>query len=140
MMVVIVLGQCREVDYSLILSVSSTSFLLGAAGALAVVVANLTAEDGPIHYLTPSERLNALSMTMFACGAFQIGMAWFRLAQVVQLIPETGLIGFMNGLAIIIFMAQLPAFQYCDAEPRFVECTLEQRKWLNRRGYYQYQV
>jgi len=27
-------------------------------------------------------------------------------------------------------MAQLPAFQRCDDAPRFVECKLEQRKWL----------
>ena len=27
-------------------------------------------------------------------------------------------------------MAQLPAFQYCTAEPLFVECTVEQRQWL----------
>ena len=38
------------------------------------------------------------------------------------------------GLAIIIFMAQLPAFQYCDAELLFVECTVEQRQWLTFTG------
>lgn len=43
---------------------------------------------------------------------------------------HVGMIGFMNGLAIIIFMAQLPAFQYCTAEPLFIECSLEQRQWL----------
>lgn len=68
---------------------------------------------------------------MFLCGVIQIIMAWFRLAKVVRLIPETGLIGFMNGLAIIIFMAQMPAFQYCDADQSlFIDCTLEERKWL----------
>jgi len=103
----------------------------GAAGALAVVVADLTSEDGPLDYLTMGERLNVLYMTMFLCGLFQIIMAWFRLAKVVRLIPETGLIGFMNGLAIIIFMAQLPAFQYCDEQPLFIECTLDQRQWLS---------
>jgi len=35
-----------------------------------------------------------------------------------------------NGLAIIIFMAQLPAFQYCDEEEIFIECTVEQRQWM----------
>ena len=42
---------------------------------------------------------------------------------------ETNFLSFV-GLAIIIFMAQLPAFQYCDDEPLFVECTVEQRQWL----------
>lgn len=102
----------------------------GAAGALAVVVADLTSDDGPIADLSANERLNVLYMTMFVCGIMQIGMAWLRLAAVVRVIPETGLIGFMNGLAIIIFMAQLPAFQYCNEQPLFIECTLEQRQWL----------
>lgn len=34
------------------------------------------------------------------------------------------------GLAIIIFMAQLPAFQFCTSEPLFIECTVEERQWL----------
>lgn len=44
------------------------------------------------------------------------------------------MIGFMNGLAIIIFMAQLPAFQYCTTEPLFIECTVEERRWLTFAG------
>lgn len=137
----------------------------GAAGALAVVVTELTADDGVLSYLSTDERLNVLYMvrvgnvetmllshlcrssscltsprrpshchplcqTMFVCGVCQIVFAVFRLAKLVRLIPETGMIGFMDGLAIIIFMAQLPAFQYCTAEPLFVECSLEERKWL----------
>ena len=69
----------------------------GAAGALAVVVTRLTASDGVLDYLTPDERLKVLYMTMFVCGIFQIGFAIFRLAKLVRLIPETGMIGFMNG-------------------------------------------
>jgi len=76
----------------------------GAAGALAVVVADLTADDGVLSYLAPPERLNVLFMTMFVCGIMQIAFAVLRLATAVRLIPETGLIGFMDGLAIIIFM------------------------------------
>jgi len=102
----------------------------GAAGALAVVVTRMTASDGVLDYLTQDERLNVLYMTMFVCGLFQIGFAVFRLAKLVRLIPETGMIGFMNGLAIIIFMAQLPAFQYCTAAPLFVECQVDERQWL----------
>ena len=69
----------------------------GAAGALAVVVTRLTASDGVLDYLSVDERLNVLYMTMFVCGLFQIGFAMFRLAKLVRLIPETGMIGFMNG-------------------------------------------
>ena len=102
----------------------------GAAGAMAVVVAKLTADDGILTYLNQEERLNVLFLTIFACGIFQMLFALLRLAKVVRLIPETGMIGFMNGLAVIIFMAQLPAFQYCTAQPLFIECTLEERMWL----------
>jgi len=103
----------------------------GAAGALAVVVTKLTSSDGVLSYLTVDERLNVLYMTMFVCGIFQIGFAVFRLAKLVRLIPETGMIGFMNGLAIIIFMAQLPAFQYCDIKDAiFIDCTVDQRQWM----------
>eukprot|EP00548_Thalassiothrix_antarctica_P003272 CAMPEP_0194132280 /NCGR_PEP_ID=MMETSP0152-20130528/2785_1 /TAXON_ID=1049557 /ORGANISM="Thalassiothrix antarctica, Strain L6-D1" /LENGTH=688 /DNA_ID=CAMNT_0038827275 /DNA_START=140 /DNA_END=2206 /DNA_ORIENTATION=+ len=104
----------------------------GAAGALAVVVTKLTAEDGELSYLNKEERLDVLYMTMFVCGLFQILFAILRLAKLVRLIPETGMIGFMNGLAIIIFMAQLPAFKKCDVEGKdyFVECDLDERQWL----------
>lgn len=102
----------------------------GAAGALAVVVADLTIDGGVLDYLEPAERLNVLYMTMIWCGVVQILFAWLRLAKVVRLIPETGMIGFMNGLAIIIFMAQLPAFQKCEDAELFVDCTVEQRQWL----------
>ena len=69
----------------------------GAAGALAVVVTHLTSSQGDLAYLAVDERLNVLYMTMFVCGIFQILFAVFRLAQLVRLIPETGMIGFMNG-------------------------------------------
>lgn len=31
-------------------------------------------------------------------------------------------------------MAQLPAFQYCTAEPLFIECTVQERQWLTFAG------
>lgn len=78
----------------------------GAAGALAVVVAKMTADGGVLDYLVMAERLNVLYMTMFVCGIAQIVFAIFRLAKLVRLIPETGMLGFMNGLAIIIFVRE----------------------------------
>lgn len=106
------------------------AMISGAAGALAVVVTELTADDGVLDYLTTPQRLNVLYMTMFLCGIAQILFAWLRLAKLVRLIPETGMIGFMNGLAVIIFLAQLPAFQKCEEAPLFVECKIEDREYL----------
>ena len=84
----------------------------GAAGALAVVVTRLTASDGVLSYLPMDERLNVLYMTMFVCGIFQIGFAMFRLAKLVRLIPETGMIGFMNGkLHVSCVVAYSVAYQ-----------------------------
>ena len=79
------------------------AMISGAAGALAVVVTDLTADDGVLGHLTAAERLNVLYMTMFVCGIAQIVFAWLRLGQIVKLIPQTGLIGFMDGLAISTF-------------------------------------
>jgi MFS superfamily sulfate permease-like transporter len=62
----------------------------GAAGALAVVVTDLTSDDGVLSYLPSADRLNVLYMTMFVCGVMQILFAIFRLAKLVRLIPETG--------------------------------------------------
>eukprot|EP00584_Thalassiosira_punctigera_P014703 CAMPEP_0172552558 /NCGR_PEP_ID=MMETSP1067-20121228/45828_1 /TAXON_ID=265564 ORGANISM="Thalassiosira punctigera, Strain Tpunct2005C2" /NCGR_SAMPLE_ID=MMETSP1067 /ASSEMBLY_ACC=CAM_ASM_000444 /LENGTH=702 /DNA_ID=CAMNT_0013340561 /DNA_START=287 /DNA_END=2395 /DNA_ORIENTATION=+ len=102
----------------------------GAAGALAVVVPQITAENGDLPHLSKDERLNALYMTMFICGIMQVLFCVFRLAKLVRLIPETGMIAFMDGLAIIIFMAQLPAFMKCDQAELFVDCEVSQREWL----------
>lgn len=102
---------------------------------MAVVVADLTSDSGPLKDLTSAERFNVLFMTMFICGIIQVLMAWLRLAKVVQMIPETGLIGYMNGLAIIIFIAQLTAFQYCDEEDLFMDCTEDQRHYMNFQSH-----
>ena len=101
----------------------------GAAGALAVVVADLTDPKGVLNNdFSNEQRVNVLYMTMIWCGIAQILFAWLRLAKIVRLIPETGMIGFMNGLAIIIFLAQLTAFQKCtEPDTLFVECDLEDR-------------
>ena len=34
-----------------------------------------------------------------------------QISVLVRLIPQTGMVGFLNGLAIVIFMAQFTAFQ-----------------------------
>ena len=59
----------------------------GAAGALAVVVTDLTADDGVLDYLSEDERLNVLYMTMFVCGIAQIVFAWFRFNKFGQTYP-----------------------------------------------------
>ena len=39
---------------------------------------------------------------------------FLQLAKLVRLIPQPAMLGFMNGLAIVIFMAQFTAFKECN--------------------------
>lgn len=100
------------------------------AGALSVAGAPLLAENGVLGHLAPAERLSVYHMSVFTCGCLQMVFALLRLSKVTRLISETCMIGFMNGLALIMFKAQLPAFQYCDAAPLFTDCSIKERKWL----------
>ena len=73
----------------------------GATGAIAVVYAALVIEHG-------TEYLFAAVLLM---GAIQIAAGLFRLGKFVRLIPHSVMLGFVNGLAIVIFMAQLGQFK-----------------------------
>ncbi len=73
----------------------------GATGALAVVIVALVARHG-VEYLFPTVVLMGLIQVM--CGVFKLG-------RFVRLIPHPVMLGFVNGLAIVIFMAQLHNFK-----------------------------
>ncbi|MGV6826081.1 MAG: SulP family inorganic anion transporter [bacterium] len=76
----------------------------GATGAMAVVMVALVAEHG-VEYL-----FAAIILT----GAFQISAGVFRLGKFIRLVPYPVMLGFVNGLAIVIFLAQLKQFQVAD--------------------------
>lgn len=71
-----------------------------ATGAMALLMITLVAEHG-LEYL--------FAATIFT-GALQIVFGWLRLARYMMFIPRTVMLGFVNALAILIFMAQLPHF------------------------------
>lgn len=73
----------------------------GATGALAVVMVSLVAIHG-IEYLFA---------TVVLMGLLQIMAGIFRLGKFIRLVPHPVMLGFVNGLAIVIFMAQLTQFQ-----------------------------
>lgn len=73
----------------------------GATGAMAVVVVTLVAQHG-IEYLFP---------TVILCGLFQILVGCGRLGMLIRMVPHSVMLGFVNGLAIVIFMAQFGSFQ-----------------------------
>ena len=73
----------------------------GATGALAVVMVSLVAQHG-VEYLFA---------TVVLMGVLQIAAGVFRLGKFIRLVPHPVMLGFVNGLAIVIFMAQLTQFQ-----------------------------
>lgn len=73
----------------------------GATGALAVVMVSLVAEHG-IEYLFA---------TVVLMGILQILAGVFHLGKFIRLVPHPVMLGFVNGLAIVIFLAQLTQFQ-----------------------------
>ncbi|QCR25185.1 sodium-independent anion transporter [Pontibacter sp. SGAir0037] len=73
----------------------------GATGALAVVMVSLVATHG-IEYLFAAVVL---------MGIIQILFGVLRLGKFIRLVPEPVIYGFVNGLAIVIFMAQFGQFK-----------------------------
>jgi SulP family sulfate permease len=72
----------------------------GATGAMAVVMVSLVADHG-VEYL-----FAAVVLT----GVIQIGAGILRLGKYIRIVPYPVMLGFVNGLAIVIFLAQLQHF------------------------------
>ncbi len=73
----------------------------GATGAIAVVVVGLVATHG-VEYLFAA---------VVVMGLIQVAIGVLRLGKFIRLVPHAVMFGFVNGLAIVIFMAQLPYFK-----------------------------
>lgn len=77
----------------------------GATGALAVVMVELVAHHG-VEYLFAAVVL---------MGIIQVTAGLFRLGKFIRMVPHPVMLGFVNGLAIVIFLAQLQNFKAKDA-------------------------
>jgi SulP family sulfate permease len=73
----------------------------GATGAVAIVLASLVVSHG-VEYLFAAVAL---------MGIIQLLAGIFKLGKFVRLIPHPVMLGFVNGLAIVIFIAQLGQFK-----------------------------
>ncbi len=73
----------------------------GATGAMAVVVVSLVAVYG-VEYLFP---------TVILCGIIQILVGIGKLGKLIRMVPASVMLGFVNGLAIVIGLAQLGSFK-----------------------------
>ncbi len=73
----------------------------GATGALAVIMIDLVSKHG-VEYLFAAVVL---------MGIIQITAGILRLGKFIRLIPHPVMLGFVNGLAIVIFLSQLQHFK-----------------------------
>ncbi|MGB0670710.1 MAG: SulP family inorganic anion transporter, partial [Rhodospirillales bacterium] len=76
----------------------------GATGAMAVVMVALVAAHG-VEYLFA---------TVVLMGVLQLLAGAFKLGKFIRLVPHPVMLGFVNGLAIVIFLAQLTQFKVVD--------------------------
>ena len=82
----------------------------GATGALAVVMVSLVSEHG-VEYLFA---------TVILMGIIQLVAGLFRLGKFIRMVPHPVMLGFVNGLAIVIALAQLRQFQVADSNDNIV--------------------
>jgi len=73
----------------------------GATGAMAVVIIGLVSIHG-VEYLFPA---------VILCGIIQCLVGFGRLGMLIRIVPHSVMLGFVNGLAIVIAMAQLGSFK-----------------------------
>jgi SulP family sulfate permease len=73
----------------------------GATGAVAVVIVSLAASYG-VEYIFA---------TVVLAGIIQMLAGLLRLGKFIRLVPHPVMFGFVNGLAIVIFMSQLTQFK-----------------------------
>lgn len=84
----------------------------GATGAVAVVFLGLILEIKKHHVgIEMSGILQYVFATVILAGIFQIIVGLLRLGKFIRLVPHPVMFGFVNGLAIVIFMAQFNAFK-----------------------------
>ena len=77
----------------------------GATGAIAVVIGTLVAFHG-VEYL-----FAAVVLT----GLIQIAFGVLKLGKFIRLVPHPVFLGFVNGIAIVIFIGQVKQFRIGDA-------------------------
>ncbi|MBT5447806.1 MAG: SulP family inorganic anion transporter, partial [Gemmatimonadetes bacterium] len=87
----------------------------GATGAMAVVMVHMIQQGNEVGLALPMPIENLglqwLFITLLFVGTIQIAAGFLRLGKFVRLIPYPVMMGFVNGLAIVIFLSQLELFK-----------------------------
>ena len=88
----------------------------GAAGAVAVIFVSMIAEGHKKGMLfdTPIDNMGYYYLlgAVILMGLIQVGAGVLKLGRFVRLIPHPVMMGFVNGLAIVIFIAQVKMFSH----------------------------
>lgn len=85
----------------------------GATGAVAVVIAPLVASHG-VEYLFAA---------IIMAGIIQVTVGLLHWGKFIRLVPHSVMLGFVNGLAIIIFLSQFEAFKTETADGHHIWIT-----------------
>ena len=103
----------------------------GATGAMAVVMIHMIQKGNEVgdSLLNPVDNLGLhwLFITLLIVGLIQALAGVFKLGKFVRLIPHSVMMGFVNGLAIVIFLSQLGLFQ---------ENTINGSQWISGAELY----
>ena len=78
----------------------------GAAGAIAIVLVDLIKNYG----------LDYLFAAVVVAGAIQIVVGLLKWGKFIRLVPQSVMYGFVNGLAVVIFLAQIKQLKFPHTE------------------------
>ncbi|TXE17591.1 SulP family inorganic anion transporter [Psychroserpens burtonensis] len=105
----------------------------GATGAMAVVMVHLIQKGNEVgvNLETPIELLGLqwLFITLLFVGGIQMLAGVLKLGKFVRLIPHPVMMGFVNGLAIVIFLSQLTMFP--NAVPNDISFLDNTSEWFS---------
>ena len=74
------------------------AMISAATGAVALVIAPLVRDHGMDYFIA----------AVILAGVLQIALSLFGVARLMRFIPRSVMVGFVNALAVLIFMSQLP--------------------------------
>ncbi len=81
----------------------------GATGAMAVVMVGLVIEGNKLG--GDSAGIQYLFATIILAGLIQMAAGVLKLGKFIRMVPQSVMMGFVNGLAIVIFTSQLGMFK-----------------------------
>lgn len=92
----------------------------GATGAIAVLIGSLVSQHGAQY----------LFAAVILMGVFQVFFALAKLGKFIRLVPHSVMLGFVNGLAIVIFLAQFGNFKVAGPDGTKVWLQGEPLLWM----------